>query len=65
MSLACSLSKGRFTRYDFVASNLLTTRLPHEKSSRILKHVLTLYDNRGLKSVGSVSEGGFMQQNRP
>ena len=43
--------KGRFTRYDFVACNLLTTRLQHEKSCRILKHVLKPYDSRGLKSV--------------
>ena len=35
-----------------------------KKSRSILKHVLKPYDNRGLKSVVSVSSGGCMRQNR-
>ena len=44
-----SILKADLTRYDFVACNLLTTRLRHEKSCGILKRVSKPYDNRGLK----------------
>ena len=40
-------TKGRFTRYDFVARNLLTTRLRHilgHDCRKVLKHVLKSYD---------------------
>ena len=43
----CYLPKGRFTRYDFVAYNLFTTRLlhflGHDFRKVLLKHVLKSY----------------------
>ena len=47
-----------------VGCNLLTTCFRHEKSFRILKHVLKPADNRALKSVVSVWWGGCIRQNR-
>ena len=42
-----SLPKGRFTRYDFVACDLLTTRLRHilgHDCRKVLKHVFKSYN---------------------